>query len=146
VLGEHVARVALAEWNGDGRGGWLWWRWRCWDCRQEEGCGLGASMGLCGLMMVMHPDCSVELTNLPKLQDLMRLNVKRNYGKSSLSGQAIVLCHVLRWGADSDYAGAPYNVLVRANIVVLPYDPVALARTFNALSGPWTRVYVSGKA
>jgi hypothetical protein len=37
VLGEHVARVTSAEWNGDGRGGQRWQRlWRR-DCRQEEG-------------------------------------------------------------------------------------------------------------
>ncbi len=68
------------------------------------------------------------------------------FGTSSSSGDAIVLCQVLRWGVDSDYPGAPYNFVVRANVVALPYNPVALARTFHTLSGPWTRVYVSGKA
>ncbi len=56
------------------------------------------------------------------------------------------MCHVLRWGIESDYARAPYDAVVGANIVSLPYDPVALARTFHTLSGPRTRVYVSGKA
>jgi hypothetical protein len=36
VLGEHVARVESAEWNGDGRGGR---GWRRRDCRKEEGRG-----------------------------------------------------------------------------------------------------------
>jgi hypothetical protein len=63
-----------------------------------------------------------------------------------LLGDAIVLCQVLRWGVESDYAGAPYDVVVKADIVVLPYNPVALAQTFYTLSGPWMRVYVSGKA
>ncbi len=61
-------------------------------------------------------------------------------------GDAIVSCHMLRWGIESNYAGAPYNVLVGADAVLLPYNPVALARTFHTLSGPWTRVYVWGKA
>jgi hypothetical protein len=52
----------------------------------------------------------------------------------------------LRWGVESDYAGAPYDLIVGADVVSLPYDPVALARTFHTLSGPWTRVYILGKA
>ncbi len=53
---------------------------------------------------------------------------------------------MLRWGVESDYAGAPYGAVVGADVVLLPYDLVALARTFHTLSGPRTRVYVSGKA
>ncbi len=45
-----------------------------------------------------------------------------------------------------DYAGAPYNVVVGANIIALPYNPVALARTFHTLRALPKRVYVSGKA
>ncbi len=65
-----------------------------------------------------------------------------------LLGDTIVLCQVLRWGIESYYAGAPYDVVVGADVVVvaLPYDLVALARTFHTLSGPWTRVCVSRKA
>ncbi len=41
----------------------------------------------------------------------------------------------------------PYKVIVvGADIVASPYDPVALARTFHTLIGPLTRVYASGKA
>ncbi len=53
---------------------------------------------------------------------------------------------MLRWGVESDYAGAPYDAVVGADVVSLPYDPVGLARTFHTLSGLRTRVYVSGKA
>ncbi len=53
---------------------------------------------------------------------------------------------MLRWGVESDYAGAPYDAVIGADVVSLPYDPVALARTFHTLSGPRTKVYVSGKA
>ncbi len=56
------------------------------------------------------------------------------------------MCQVLRWGVDSDYAGMPYDVVVGANAIALPYNPVALTQKFHTLSGPWTRVYVSGKA
>ncbi len=59
----------------------------------------------------------------------MRSNVKHNFGTSSSSGDAIVSCHELLWGVESAYAGAPYDVVVRADVVTLPYDPVALART-----------------
>ncbi len=75
----------------------------------------------------------------------MRSNVERNFGTSSSSGDAIVSCQVLRWGVDSDYAGAPYDVVFGADVVALPYDPVALARTFHTLSGPWTGPHVAFK-
>jgi hypothetical protein len=76
----------------------------------------------------------------------MCLNVEHNFGISSLSGDAIVLCRVLRWGIEYNYAGAPYGVVVGADVVALLYDPVVLARTFHKLIGPWTKVYLSGKA
>jgi hypothetical protein len=41
------------------------------------------------------------------MQDLMRSNVERNFGTSLSSGDTIILCHVLRWGVKSDYAGTP---------------------------------------
>jgi hypothetical protein len=53
---------------------------------------------------------------------------------------------MLWWGVESDYFGAPYNVVVGANVLSLPYNPVALAQTFHTLSRPRTRVYISGKA
>jgi hypothetical protein len=53
---------------------------------------------------------------------------------------------VLRWGVKSDYAGVPYNLVIGADVVLLPYIPVVLARTFHTLSRPWTRVYILGKA
>jgi hypothetical protein len=38
------------------------------------------------------------------------------------------------------------SVVIGADVVALPYNPVALARTFHTFSRPWTRVYVLGKA
>jgi hypothetical protein len=169
VLGEHVARDAAGWRNDDGDD----------DKRPARILELGAGTGLCGLMVAsMVPDCTVELTDLPELQDLLRSNVERNFGTSSSSsssssssrnaaadastttttttegggggggggGGRSVTCRVLRWGVESDLAGAPYDVVIGADVVTSLYDPVALARTFHALSGPGTRVYVSGKA
>ncbi len=62
----------------------------------------------------------------------MRLNVEHNFLTPLLSGDAIVLCHLQWWGVESNYASAPYNVVVGADVVTSPYDPVALARMFNA--------------
>ena len=154
VLGEHVASDA-AGWRNDDDD----------DKRPARILELGAGTGLCGLMVAsMVPDCTVELTDLPELQDLLRSNVERNFGTSSSRDEAAdasattttttgggggggrsVSCRVLRWGVESDLAGAPYDVVIGADVVTSLYDPVALARTFHALSGPGTRVYVSGK-
>ncbi len=71
-------------------------------------------------------------TSCPPSQDLMHSNVKRNFWMPSLSGDAIVSCRLLWWGAESNYAGVPYNVVVGADVVALPYDPVALAQMFHA--------------
>ncbi len=60
------------------------------------------------------------------MQDLMHSNVKPNFGMSLLLGDGIVLCHVLRWGIKSNYAGTPYNIVIGDDVVLLPYDPVAL--------------------
>ncbi len=76
----------------------------------------------------------------------MRSNVKRNFGTSLSLGDTIISCHVLGWGIESNNASAPYDVVVGADVILLPYDPVALARTFHTLSGLRTRIYVSGKA
>ncbi len=71
-------------------------------------------------------------------------NVERNFGTPLSLEDAIISCHVLRWGVESNYAGAPYDLVVGDDIVSLPYDPVALARTFHTLSRLRTRVYVLG--
>jgi hypothetical protein len=60
VLGEHIACVALAKWNGKGQGGG--------GGGSSGGAGtaarrrvveLGTSTGLCSLMMLMGPDCTI---------------------------------------------------------------------------------------
>jgi hypothetical protein len=71
-------------------------------------------------------------TLCPPSQDLMRSNVERNFLTPSSSGDAIISCRLLWWGVESNYAGAPYNVVVGADVVASPYEPVALARMFDA--------------
>jgi hypothetical protein len=135
---------------------------------------LGAGTGLCGLMIAaaFHNDITVEITDLPELQDLMSANIQRNFccssrisssddeknrkeeescddDESSSSTNKFntnnVLCRVLQWGVDSDYINAPYDVIIGADVVTSIYDPIALAQTFYALSGPQTKIYISGK-
>ena len=143
MLGEHIARITLAKWNGDGQG--------------EAAVAAVAAPGLppgkgswsSRPARGLRPhDVDVSrlhhLAHQPaRMQDLMCSNVEHNFGTSLSSGDA---CHVLRWGIESDYAGAPYDVIIGANVVSLPYDLVVLARRFHTLSGPRTRVYVLGKA
>ncbi len=62
----------------------------------------------------------------------MRSNVERNFWMPSSSGDVIVSCRLLWWGVESNYAGAPYNVVVGADVVALPYNLVALTQTFQA--------------
>mmetsp|Transcript_25942 Transcript_25942/g.59725 ORF Transcript_25942/g.59725 Transcript_25942/m.59725 type:complete len:154 (-) Transcript_25942:179-640(-) len=58
-------------------------------------------------------------------------------------GEAVA--KTLRWGHSEDYDGAPYDVIVGGDVIASLYDPVALAMTFYALSGPNTSIYVSYK-
>ncbi len=71
-------------------------------------------------------------TSCPPSQGLMRSNVERNFWMPSSSGDAIVSCRLLWWGVESNYAGAPYDVVIGADVVVSSYNPVALAQTFHA--------------
>ena len=119
-------------------------------------------------------DVIVEITDLLELQDLMCANIKRNFGGNSCSNSddddgddtkkeeedgddesrknenfnttnSNVSCCVLQWGVKSDYINAPYDVIMGADVVTSIYDPIALAQTFYALSGPHTKIYISGK-
>jgi hypothetical protein len=56
VLSEHVAHAASAEWNGDGGGGG---GGGAGTATRKRVVDLRASMGLCGLMTLMGPDCTV---------------------------------------------------------------------------------------
>ena len=120
---------------------------------------LGAGTGLCGMMLAKAIQCHVEITNLPKLYDLMSANVALNF---SVGGENVptispnrdadhksmgtISSRVLRWGNESDYHGAPYDCIIGADIVTNLYDPVALPQTIHALSGPNTRIYISRMA
>lgn len=121
---------------------------------------LGAGTGLCGLMLAKATNSHVEITEVPELEELMADNVKRNFfgeDDSSSADDEMITGHdgkakgtissrVLRWGVEEDYVGAPYDVIVGADIVTSLYDPVALAQTLYDLSHTNTRIYISGKS
>lgn len=52
---------------------------------------------------------------------------------------------VLRWGVKEDYANAPYDVIVAADVVASLYSPKALAETIHDLCHDETKVYISLK-
>ncbi|KAL7524875.1 hypothetical protein ACHAXR_000754 [Thalassiosira sp. AJA248-18] len=129
---------------------------------------LGAGTGLTGLMIAksVTTNCSVEITDLPQLQDLMRDNIDRNFGKCNDDETAnnkdnsnnakkeankggtttTITSRILQWGHTEDYGTTPYDVIIGADIVTSLYDPVSLAHTLHDLSGPHTKIYISGKA
>ena len=129
VLGEHVL-LHHADWMGRGS--------RC--TRVLE---LGAGTGLCGLMIAQATDAHVTITDLPELLPLMEGNLRRNFCEGE---KERVQARTLRWGCQEDYSDAPYDVILGADIVASLYDPVALAATLYALSGPDTKIYISSKS
>ena len=107
----------------------------------------------------------VVIVDLPELWELMNDNIKRNFGGGDTNdasfideysnklithddkrAKGTITSRVLRWGIQEDYQGAPYDVIIGADIVASLYDPVALAQALYALSGPDTRIYISVKA
>ena len=161
ILGEHVIHQA-EEWN-IGTTGMTTSSARTTltgPLRGARVVELGAGTGLCGMMLAKAIQCHVEITDLPELYDLMNANVARNFttgGGENIpttspdwdadhKSMGTISSRVLRWGNESDYQGAPYDCIIGADIVTNLYDPVALAQTIHALSGPNTRVYISGKA
>jgi hypothetical protein len=156
VLGEHVIHQA-EEWNHGVE--------KKTTTRPLRVVELGSGTGLCGMMVAKAVQCHVEITDLPELLDLMSANVERNFGSGNNDGtttttptiipevdindqksMGTISSRVLRWGIESDYQGAPYDCIIGADIVTNLYDPVALAQTIHALSGPNTSIYISGKA
>mmetsp|Transcript_2362 Transcript_2362/g.4722 ORF Transcript_2362/g.4722 Transcript_2362/m.4722 type:complete len:451 (-) Transcript_2362:59-1411(-) len=171
ILGEHVI-AHEEEWNtavvGDGDDNAA----ATSSASPPRIVELGAGTGLTGLMIAKATESDVVITDLPELEGLMEDNVRRNFGgerrledddvvgdsdaSSSMTSSTAardrsaaggtVSSRVLRWGVEEDYLGAPYDVIVGADIVTSLYDPQALARALHALSGPGTRIYISGKA
>ncbi|EED87809.1 predicted protein [Thalassiosira pseudonana CCMP1335] len=154
VLGEHVIAVE-EEWNAksaskadeesNGDDG------ECFS-KKTTVLELGAGTGLCGLMIAKATNSHVTITDLPELEGLMLDNVLRNFGSggdaeaeverdldlpslTTHDGKAkgTVTSRVLRWGVEEDYGGAPFDVIVGADIVA-------------SLNGPNTKIYISSKA
>lgn len=157
MLGEHVISLE-DEWNASESSA------RSAPPRVVE---LGAGTGICGMMVAKATNSHVILTDLPELAELMHDNIQLNFestddddGSSSSSStndelqittstdkkaMGTITSRTLCWGVEADYQGT-YDVIIGADIVTSLYDPVALAQTLHALSGPDTRIYLSGKA
>lgn len=134
VLGEHVVAHA-----GD---------WSRGLPRRPRVLELGAGTGLAGLMIAGATASDVTVTDLPELTELMADNVRRNFGddgRGDGTGPGTIASRALRWGVPEDYGGAPYDVVLGADVVASLYDPRALARTIYELSGPRTKVYISSR-
>ena len=173
--GTDCGRLVVEQSKACGKGGLVWdaavvlgdhvisregeWRDTAASSGRPRVVELGAGTGVVGLMLAKAVECDVVATDLPELMGLMESNVRRNFGDRSDANdgggglvtaddkaKGSIEARVLRWGVESDYGDAPYDVVVGADIVTSIYDPVALARTVHALSGPRTKVYISGKA
>ena len=129
MLGEHVI-FREQEWNTGER---------------QVVLELGAGTGLCGLMVGKASSAHVVVTDLPELMGLIDDNIQRNFSTGD-KANGTVESRVLRWGVEEDYGGAPFDVIIGADIVASLYDPIALARTLHALSGPNTKIYISSKS
>jgi len=123
---------------------------------------LGAGTGVAGLALAKTLPCHVTVTDLPEVTDLIRSNMALNFGRpdrKSVHGDTIdetmtvmnydgrcrgtAEAKILRWGHEEDYKGAPYDVIVGADINASVYDHDALARTLHALAGPETKIYIA---
>ena len=134
-------------------------------------CELGAGTGLSGFMIAKAcRESHVFVTDLPELLDLMNDNyalnfvggecdgstseaetgedvsfLRQKYGSEVSTSQGTADVKVLRWGVETDYEGAPFDVVFGADVVASLYDPIALANTFYDLCGPQSKVYLSYK-
>ncbi|KAL3781909.1 hypothetical protein HJC23_004094 [Cyclotella cryptica] len=139
ILGEHVI-AHEPMWNTNGGD----------TAEKMTVLELGAGTGLCGMMIAKSTSAHVILTDLPELMGLIDDNLQRNFPSSESErihgSKGTVESRVLRWGVEEDYGGAPFDVIVGADIVASLYDPIALAQTLHALSGPKTKIYISSKS
>lgn len=115
ILGEHVVAHESA-WNAPGEH----------DAEKTTVLELGAGTGLCGMMIAKSTNAHVILTDLPELMGLIGDNVQRNFpllqdsGRTN-SSRGTVESRVLRWGVEDEYRGAPFDVIVGADIVASLY-------------------------
>lgn len=167
ILAEHLI-ACQEEWKMEKRG--LDKNSDGSDAPQTTLCELGAGTGLSGFMIAKAcSESHVFVTDLPELFDLMKDNYEMNfvdgecdgsggaeteeensllrqkYGSELSKSQGTAEAKVLRWGVESDYEGAPFDVVFGADVVASLYDPIALANTFYDLCGPESKVYLSYK-
>ena len=127
---------------------------------------LGAGTGLAGYLIAKgcERDAHVITTDLPELLPLMKNNFDLNFASigcgcedrryltekfaddaTNIARRGTAEAKVLRWGEQTDYDGAPYDIVFAADVVASLYDPVALAHTFYDLCGPNSKVFLSYK-
>lgn len=135
---------------------------------------LGAGTGLVGLAVAKFVDsCSVTITDLPQLMDLMNSNIARNFhsnkqhgsqnlsssGRLSDSGCFIansgnqsgvdnVSAAVLKWGEKEDYSTEKYqniDLIIASDVVATIYSSTLLVQTVFDLSGEDTKIFLSYK-
>jgi predicted nicotinamide N-methyase len=136
---------------------------------------LGAGTGVAGLAVAKFVDsCSVTITDLPELMDLMNSNIARNFhmnmqhgfkSVTSARGQYDVGYHiagssdnqnvvdnvsaaVLKWGVNEDYSEEKYqniDLIIASDVVATIYSSSLLVQTLFDLSGVGTNIFLSYK-
>jgi predicted nicotinamide N-methyase len=128
---------------------------------------LGAGTGLVGLAVAKFVDsCSVTITDLPELMDLMNSNIARNFhvekqssgclsnvgyhfaNSGKQSGVDNVCAAVLQWGLKEDYSTEKYqniDLIIASDVVATIYSSTLLVQTLFDLSGEDTKIFLSYK-
>lgn len=121
---------------------------------------LGSGTGLAGLAIAKFVDgCSVTITDLPPLLDLMESNIVRNFDlKSKQSDQnclqsnpiessTVAHARILRWGETEDYPPdhEQIDLLIAADVVATIYSAPPLVQTLYDLAGDNTKMFLSYK-
>jgi predicted nicotinamide N-methyase len=135
---------------------------------------LGAGTGVVGLAVAKFVDsCSVTITDLPELMDLMNSNIARNFhmkmqrgikSVTSAPGLSDVGYHiagsdnqnvvhnvsaaVLKWGENENYSEEKYqniDLIIASDVVATIYSSSLLVQTLFDLSGEDTNIFLSYK-
>ena len=121
---------------------------------------LGSGTGLAGLAIAKFADCcSVTITDLPPLLDLMESNIIRNFDLISkqsdqnclqlnpIESSAVAHARILRWGETQDYPPVhePIDLLIAADVVATIYSAPPLVQTLYDLAGDNTKIFLSYK-
>lgn len=135
---------------------------------------LGAGTGIAGLAVAKFVDsCSVTITDLPELMDLMKSNIDRNFHRSKQYGNddvtssqcsnavesntsssnirsanSTVSAEILRWGEKEHYPAEQnqnIDLIIAADVVATIYSSPLLVQTLHELAGDDTKIFLSYK-